>query len=130
METNTEMQKRRVWENRISEPNICRVTRIYNNGQQFGLFINHDISILEIIMAKSYALAFPWQFILQGGDLLLHAIQANSLASSEEYKLLAVLSQFLVEKRHCCNQYFTLMISIVLQYATPEQLFRRYSAVP
>jgi hypothetical protein len=48
----------------------------------------------------------------------------NSLASSEEYKLLAVLSQFLVETRHCCNQYFTLMISFVLQYATPE-LFRK-----
>ena len=77
METNTEMQKRRVWENRISEPNICRVTRIYNNGQQFGLFINHDISILEIIMAKSYVLVFLWEFILQRSDLLLHAIQAE-----------------------------------------------------
>ena len=61
----------------ISEPNIHRVTRTYNNGQKFGLFINHDISILEIIMAKSYVLVFLWEFILQRSDLLLHAIQAE-----------------------------------------------------
>lgn len=69
--------QQRVWINIISEPNTRQVTRTYNNGQQFGLFINHDISILEIIMAKSYTLAFLWEFILQRGDLLLHAIQAE-----------------------------------------------------
>jgi hypothetical protein len=42
-----------------NDSNIHQVAITYNDGQCFGLFINHDVAILEIIVAKSYALVFP-----------------------------------------------------------------------
>lgn len=51
--------------------------------------------------------------------------QNSSVSSEEEYRLLAVLSQFLAETMHRGNQHFASTISFALQHAVPEQLCRR-----
>jgi hypothetical protein len=106
----------------LNEQKLCLLTKTYNDSKRFGVFINHDISILKIIMAESYALAFPCKFILQCSDLLPHVIQAELFGFIRRAQTLGTFEPVPreYESRHAIN-----FVHNPCYSTTPEQMLRK-----
>ena len=49
--------------------------KTYNDGQHVGLFINHDVAVLKIVVTKTNPVVITWNIILQCSNLILQAVQ-------------------------------------------------------
>lgn len=51
----------------------------HDDSQHVGVFINHDVAILKIVVAKTNPVVIPWKFFLQCSNLVLQATQPKFL---------------------------------------------------
>ena len=64
----------------LVQQRIIKIGRVwmhktYNDGQHVGLFINHDVAVLKIIVTKTNPVVITWNIILQCSNLILQAVQ-------------------------------------------------------